>query len=418
MGQSSSKSLAVGGFVSPGYESVREMFERNFSRGADETAQLCVYVGEEVVVDLWASTSHSAYTGDTLTNVFSSTKSITAIAMAALVDLGLINYSDKICQHWPEFAENEKGDVTIADLMRHEAGLANFDTPVEMEDTLRENIKKNCLGEVIARQKCVYPEGGKREYHAITRGWVANEIFRRVHPEGKTIGVFVDEKFARPLEADLYIGVPASREEDYAPVHEFKVKKVIRESLKPASSRAIEIGFGELMKILNIFRKLVGSAKPVFKQYKDFDMKLLGPMYNIDVMRRGETPSANGNCSARGLAKLAAVMANQGTLGGLTLLSKKAWQALHSEATKECLFGLLDTNFTQGGVNKFEEEGGRDGYFGWFGYGGSVFQWHPDLNIGFGYTPTLLHWQDPFTNHKGRLLQQEVVKCVQKLKTK
>ena len=173
MGQSSSKSSVVEGFVAPGYENVRTMFERNFSRGAEESSQLCVYVGEEVVVDLWGSTSHSNYTGDTLTNVFSSTKSITAIAMAALVDLGLMNYSDKICQHWPEFAENGKGDLVIADLMRHEAGLANFDTTVGIEDTLRENIKRNCLGEVIARQKCVYPEGGKREYHAITRGWVA-----------------------------------------------------------------------------------------------------------------------------------------------------------------------------------------------------------------------------------------------------
>merc|ERR1712088_942724 len=121
------------------------MFERNFSRGADETAQLCVYVGEEVVVDLWA------YTGDTLTNVFSSTKSITAITMAALVDLGLINYSDKISQHWPEFAENDKGDIKIMDLMRHEAGLASFDTPLDLEDPLKENIRKNRIGEVIAK---------------------------------------------------------------------------------------------------------------------------------------------------------------------------------------------------------------------------------------------------------------------------
>merc|ERR1712158_187685 len=99
---------------------------------------------------------------------------------------------------------------------------------------------------------------------------------------------------------------------------------MIRESLKPASSRGIGLGFLELMKTLNEFRKL------------------LGPLYNIDVIRRGETSSANGNCSARGLAKLAAVM-----------------------ATKETLGGLLETNFTQGGVNKFEEEGGRDGYYGW-----------------------------------------------------
>jgi len=413
MGQSSSKSSVVEGFVAPGYENVRTMFERNFSRGAEESSQLCVYVGEEVVVDLWGSTSHSNYTGDTLTNVFSSTKSITAIAMAALVDLGLMNYSDRICQYWPEFAENGKEQITIADLMRHEAGLANLDTLIDMEDTLRENIKRNCLGEVIARQKCVYPEGSKREYHTITRGWVANEIFRRVHPEGKTIGEFVEEKFARPLEADIYIGVPASREEDYAPVHEIDLKKMIRESLKPASTRGIALGFVDLMKTLNEFRKL-GGFKPTFKQYKDYNMKLLGPLYNIDVMRRGETSSANGNCSARGLAKLAAVMANQGTLGELTLLSNKAWQALHSGATKATWMGF-ETNFTQGGVSKFEEEGGRDGYYGWFGYGGSVFQWHPDLNIGFGYTPALLHWED-WTNSIGTNLQQEVVKCVQKLK--
>ena len=70
----------------------------------DERSQLCVLVGDRVVVDLWgfsldtAAIGHRSYTGDTLTNVFSSTKSITAIAMAALVDLGLMNYSDRICQ--------------------------------------------------------------------------------------------------------------------------------------------------------------------------------------------------------------------------------------------------------------------------------------------------------------------------------
>ena len=65
----------------------------------------------------------------------------------------------------------------------------------------------------------------------------------------------------------------------------------------------------------------------------------------------------------------------------------------HADAIHATIFGVMETNFTQGGLNKFEEEGGRDGYYGWFGYGGSVFQWHPDLRIGFGYTPTLLHWQ-------------------------
>jgi len=68
--------------------------------------------------------------------------------------------------------------------------------------------------------------------------------------------------------------------------------------------------------------------------------------------------------------------------------------------------------FTQGGVCQFEDEvsQGRGGYFGWMGFGGSVFQWHPELKIGFGYVPTLLTWID-LANNKGRLLQEEVRKC-------
>ena len=132
MGSANSKTYHAEGFVAPGFESVKAMFEANFSRGAEESGQLCVYVGEEMVVDLWCSKkADNNYTGDTLTTVFSSTKSLTAIAMAGLVDKGLINYSDKIASHWPEFAQNDKGDLTIADLMRHEAGLANFEAPFD-----------------------------------------------------------------------------------------------------------------------------------------------------------------------------------------------------------------------------------------------------------------------------------------------
>ena len=66
------QSVEVHGTVAPGYESVREMFEENFRAGREENAQLCVYVGEQRVVDLWASLSNNpAFTGDSLTTVFS-----------------------------------------------------------------------------------------------------------------------------------------------------------------------------------------------------------------------------------------------------------------------------------------------------------------------------------------------------------
>ena len=91
------------------------------STGREKDAQLCVYVGNEKVVDLWGSPSQ-AYTADTLTTVFSrhchftwffmanlslhllffsltypyfSTKSLTAIAMASLYDEGLLDYETR-----------------------------------------------------------------------------------------------------------------------------------------------------------------------------------------------------------------------------------------------------------------------------------------------------------------------------------
>ena len=403
--------------MAPGYESVKVMFEENFRRGSDESSQLCVYVGEELVVDLWSSSSLPSYTGDTLTNVFSSTKSVTSIVMACLVDQGLMEYSDKISKHWPEFAENEKGDITIADLMRHEAGLANLDESLDVHDTLRENIKKNAIGEVIARQKCQRQE--KREYHALTRGWIANEIFRRVHPEGKTIGEYLEAEISKPLDADVFVGVPGSREEDYAQVRNFELQKMICESMK-CGTKATDLNFIQLMSLLNKIRKMLqeGSETPPFKPYKDVDMDI-DAMMNIDIVRRGESSSANGNCSARGLAKLGAAMANKGTFKGVKILGDKGWQALHADPTFSAMYddGMdVPTNFTQGGINKFEVVGGggRDGYYGWAGFGGSVFQWNLEHKIGFAYTCTLLHWED-LVNEKGKRLQEEVIKCVKNL---
>ena len=93
---------------------------------AERNTQLCVYYRGERVVDLWASAiDDGSFSADSLVNVFSSGKSLEALAIASLVDKGLLNYDDKITQHWPEFGANGKAGLTIADLMRHEAGLTS-----------------------------------------------------------------------------------------------------------------------------------------------------------------------------------------------------------------------------------------------------------------------------------------------------
>jgi len=166
-----------------------------------------------------------------------------------------------------------------------------------------------------------------------------------------------------------------------------------------------------MLELFNMFRKFKNMSKDAGKPPAIADMDAVGKIWNTKGVREGEVPSANGNCSARGLARVGAIMANGGSLQGQTLLSPSGWEALHGQPVEGKLF-TASFKFTQGGVCQFEDEvsQGRGGYFGWMGFGGSVFQWHPELKIGFGYVPTLLTWID-LANNKGRLLQEEVRKC-------
>ena len=60
----------ISGTVAPGYESVKQLFEANMGRLAEENAQLCVYVGDEKVVDLCAAQPGSSFTADSIINMF------------------------------------------------------------------------------------------------------------------------------------------------------------------------------------------------------------------------------------------------------------------------------------------------------------------------------------------------------------
>ena len=155
--------VQVKGEVAPGFESVRELFAKNMRTLAEENAQLCVYHHGKKVVDLWASADNNdAFTGDSIVNVFSSGKSLEAIAVGSLVAQGLIDYEAKITQYWPEFGAKGKDGVTVADVMRHEAGLANLDTSLDAEDLFTENIKKNAVGQVLEQHAPSYSASGKR----------------------------------------------------------------------------------------------------------------------------------------------------------------------------------------------------------------------------------------------------------------
>jgi CubicO group peptidase (beta-lactamase class C family) len=417
--------MQCNGTVAPGFEPVRRLYEHQMQTMAEDNTQLCVYFRGEKVVDLWASrAAASGFSADSLVNVFSSGKSLEAIAMAALVSKGLLSYDARITEYWPEFGANGKEGLTIADLMRHEAGLANFDTSLDMADLFTENIKANAVGRVIERHAPSYRDasGNRREYHALTRGWIVNEVFRRVDPQGRTIGEFLREDISQPLHADVMVGV---REQDMgrkARVSPLGFGYQFIQSLKPKflGRRIVHNVFqllGRLARMIpSVIKARKSAAPPPLMGFGVMDF------FNEPGFARGETPSANATCSARGLAKVAAMVAAGGSWQGREYLSENAWSALHANPLKAEMGGVIPTRFTQGGVDSFVPCGpgssrlerdftvGREGFYGWMGLGGSIFQWHPKLEIGFAFVPTTLHVLD-FFNERGKLYQAEVLKC-------
>lgn len=417
--------IAIHGSVAPGFESVRNLFEREVRSVRHGGTQLCVYRQGDRVVDLWASaTNDPEFSADSIVNVFSSGKSLTTIAIAALVGRGLLDYDARVTDYWPEFGAKGKGELTVADVMRHEAGIAALDTPIEPKDLLRESIKENAVGRILETHAQKFRQGqrGAREYHAVTRGWIANEIFRRADPGGRTIGEFLAEEITGPLEVDASIGVDEEDLGRISPVSPFGIRRELSESFKPEIlGRRTLHGFpelaGRLMRIVPSLRHATTrGAPPPFKGMKNVRF------FNEPAIARGETPSANATCSARGLAKIAAMMAARGTWGERPILAEDAWTALHANPVRKEM-GLITTEFTQGGVNAFTEAAargsridrafnkGREGFYGWMGLGGSVFQWNPEHRIGFGYVPTSLHVLD-LMNERGKVYQAEVLRCL------
>jgi len=416
----------IQGSVAAGFESIRSLYEKEIRTMAEENTQLCIYYRGEKVVDLWSSaSSEPSFSGDSLVNVFSSGKSLESVAVAMLVDRGALDYNTPITDYWPEFGQGGKQDLTLADVMRHEGGMAAFTTSIDPDDLHAAKIKENRMGQVIEAEPLRFPGGGRgpREYHAVTRGWIVNEIFRRADPNGRTIGEFLREEVSGPLEADVFIGVTESELGRISKVRPLAWSFVFLQSLKPkALGRRLKHGFFDivyrLFKVIPMIRKsTMRNSPPPFKGMgRDPDF------FNSKTISMGETPSAGAKASARGLAKIAAVMAAKGKWSDKQYLSDPGWRAMHRDAIRAEM-SFCQSNFTQAGVNFFTEpqpywnrldrdlNEGREGFYGWMGLGGSIFQWHPEHEIGFSFVPTALHMIDIF-NERGKVYQAEVLRCV------
>lgn len=423
----------VKGFVQPGFESVTSQFAQNLSASRDRNAQLCAYVGERCVVDLWASAiGDESFTGDSLVNVFSSGKSLESIALGMLVDREGLDFNTLVQTVWPTFQGQGKDMLTLADVMRHEAGLAVLNVNFAPEALQPAAIHDNVIGKALEDHPLKLPDDttSPREYHAISRGWIANEIFRRIDSNHRTIGEFLREHVSGPLGIDVYIGLKDEELGRISPIKERTFQAQLLDSLTPGTfARRVGLTFLEMLRRFWHLRDAIQRLRAARRTLPIQGMSEHGvEIFDTVGIAKAEIPSAGAKCNARGLAKLAAVMANGGEFGGEALMSSNAWQQIHANPIYRNMT-FLNSTFTQAGLAQFEDDGtapkslaaalnaGREGFFGWMGYGGSIFQWHPELRIGFAYVPTALNTLD-FFNQRGKTYQRQIVQCVRTLQNR
>jgi len=198
----------VFGTVAQGFEPVREAFEENFRERGELGAACSAWMGDEMVVDLWAGVrdkrSRDAWTQDTLVPVFSTTKGISALVMALAHSRGYFDYDTPVAEYWPEFAGGGKQDVTVRQLLSHQAGLSAVDRPLTLE-TLAD---PKAVTRAIADQEPAWAPGAHHGYHAVTLGFYESGLLQHTDPDGRSIGAFLREEITGPLGLDIHIGIP------------------------------------------------------------------------------------------------------------------------------------------------------------------------------------------------------------------
>jgi CubicO group peptidase (beta-lactamase class C family) len=366
--------LPIDGFAAPEFQSVRREFERNFMERGERGAACAVYHRGMKVVDLWGgyrfADSLVPWTRDTLVLVFSVSKGMAAAAMAVAHAQGLFDLDEAVATYWPEFAEGGKRDVTVRQLLSHQAGLVSLGCRLDVE-LLADHDR---LAEILAPQSPAWQPGSRHGYHTLTLGWYQNELIRRVDPRHRSLGTFFHEEIARRLDVEFYIGLPESvSEEQLATVKGFPRIALL----------------GNLNKLPS---KMVLSALwPQSLVARSVNcLNLSNPARIGDPeLRKVEIPSANGIGQARALAKIYGVLANGGRELGLTERTMRELLAPAKEPTMGIHDAILkiDTRYQLGfsRPSRHMSFGASRRAFGCPGAGGSFAMGDPDERLGFAY---------------------------------
>jgi len=370
----------IEGFCEPRFAAVRDAFAENFAERGEIGAGVAVMRDGRPVVDLWGgfadAASGRAWQRDTLVNIFSVGKGLTALCALLLVDRNRLELDAPVCRCWPEFAAGGKERVTLRQLLSHQAGLPAVE-PRLAEDAL---LHWDVMTAALAAQEPWWEPGTRHGYHVNTFGFLVGEVVRRA--DGRSLGTLLREEIAAPLGADVHIGLAAEHD---ARVAHFEW---LPELAAPTVSDPAMLTREQRMWHHTYFNPPGLSGHGTV---------------NTPAWRRVEIPSTNGHATARGVARIYAALAAGGALEGVHLVDR----ALLREAATEHVNGpdavLSDrtTRFGLGFQLPLPERplGPNPGVFGHFGAGGALGFADPEAGIAFGYVMNRMgpRWQNPTT---------------------
>lgn len=361
----------VRGSVAAGWEPVRAAFAANLASGDEVGCGVAAYHRGRKVVDLWGGhfdvDRTRAYDEDTLQLVFSTTKGITAIAVAMCVERGLLSYEEKVSTYWPEFAQAGKGSATVAQLLSHQCGLYTVDGEISLAEALDWSTVTQRLAATAPRWEI----GTKHGYHALTYGWLAGELVRRVDPAGRSVGRFVQDEIVSKVGGELWIGLPESQESRVSPM----IGSLAGDDsdVDPAVKAMME--------------QFMGPNSPGGQALSLNGAFGVDGAFNRRDVHAAEIPAANAITNARTLARIYA--ATIGEIDGVRLLQPDTVERVRTTVTPAgepdaCL--IMPTTFGMGFMTHgmFTPYAGP-GSFGHPGAGGSVAFAHPERGLAMAY---------------------------------
>jgi CubicO group peptidase (beta-lactamase class C family) len=360
----------VNGTVAEGFEPVRDAFVRNFETLGDRGAAVAVYRDGRKVVDLWAGTRDvdgtEPWERGTAQIMRSATKGVAAAVPLLLRQRGELDLDAPVGEYWPEFKARGKERVLVRHVLNHRAGLPVLDRPLTPDEALQPSKGP----EAVAAQAPVWAPGTDHGYHALTYGWMLDELVRRV--TGMGTGEWIAAEMAGPLGLDLWLGLPADEE---AAGRTGRVGRI--ETAESPSGAGLRLR--PKRSVTQAYDDPASLTRRAFAAITPF------PDQNDPAYRAAALPATNGIATADGLARFYAALISE--VDGVRLLDPATVElARVEESAGPDRVLVVNTRFGLG----YMLHGSASpllgpGSFGHPGRGGALGFADPETGIAFGY---------------------------------